>query len=195
MNKRLLSLLILVLAIMMPVNLWAQETEELATIESNYVLICDEYTENGTIDRGSKGTLFGDNHFLDVTGVSVATTKGQVDLSVVDTLGENLSPLYVTDYIVSKYGQYGKHYNSLRLKNAQDVISMKVKADTRLMFFIQGNNKSGTVARIPKISKSADLSDPLNDAPTEDNPATVSGYRYDFIVPEDMQIYVGSYNC
>ena len=177
----------------MPIKLWAQETAELATIETDYVLVCDEYTGNGTGSR-SKGSLFGDNHFLDVTGGTVSAAKGQVDLSVVDTLGENLSPLYVTDYIVSKYGQYKKHYNSLRLKNAQDVISMKVKANTRLMFFIQGNNKSGTEARIPCISKSADLSDPLNDAPTADNPTTVSGYRYDFVVPEDMQIYVGSYN-
>ena len=176
--KRLFSLMFVMLAIMIPVNLWAQDTAELTTIETNYVLICDEYTENGTGSR-SQGSLFGDNHFLDVTGQAVSASKGQVDLSVVDTLGENLSPLYVTDYIVSNYGQYGKHYNSLRLKNAQDVISMKVKADTRLMFFIEGNKKSGTVARIPKISKSADLSDPLNDAPTEDNPATVSGYRYE----------------
>ena len=186
MKTRLLSLMIVMLTIMMPTKLWAQELTE---ISSNYVLVCDELEV-----RPGKGNLFGDNHFLDVTGGSVATNKGAVDLSVPDSLGENGSPLYVTDYIVSRYAKFGKHLNFLRLKNEQDVISMKVKGNTRLIFFLHGNNKEGIEARIPKISQSADLSNPLNDAPTVNHPTTISGYRYDFVVPEDMQIYIGSYN-
>ena len=124
---------------------------DLVTIEYNYVLVCEESTSSGT-ERPGKGTLFGDGHFLDVTGGSYNKTKGQVDLSVVDSLGDGGTPLYVTEDIVSKYGSYGSHYNSLRLKNAQDMIALKVVANTKLIFFLQGNNQSGASARIPQIA-------------------------------------------
>jgi hypothetical protein len=169
----------------------AATVDDIAVCKHSYVLVCDQLGA-----RPGKGVLFGNDHFLDVTGGSTATNKGQVDLSVVDALGEEGAPLYVTQDIVDKYGaDYpGPHYNWLRLKNAQDVIAMKLTAKSKVIMFIQGNNKTGKDARIPKIAKSADMSDALNPAPTEDHPATVSGYRWEYTVDDDGLFYVGSYN-
>ena len=169
----------------------AATVDDLAVLKHSYVLVCDNLGA-----RPGKGVLFGDNHFLDVTGGSTATNKGQVDLSVVDALGEDGSPLYVTQDIVDKYGAdyAGPHYNWLRLKNAQDVIAMKLTAKSKVIMFIQGNNKTGKDARIPKIAKSADLSDALNAAPDESHPSTVSGYRWEYTVDDDGLYYFGSYN-
>ena len=171
----------------------AATVDDIEVLKHSYVLVCDDYTNNGTGSR-AKNTLFGDNHFLDLKGGSVATNKGQVDLSVVDALGEDGAPLYVTQDIVDKYGEYGKHYNSLRLKNTQDMIVMKVTAKSKIIMFIQGNNKVGTEARIPRLSKNEDLSDALNPAPDENHPATVRGFKFEYTVPDDMTLYVGSYN-
>jgi hypothetical protein len=140
--------------------------------------------------------LFGNDHFLDVTGGSTATNKGQVDLSVVDALGEDGTPLYVTQDIVDKYGAdyAGPHYNWLRLKNAQDVIAMKLTAKSKVIMFLQGNNKVGKEARIPKIATDAALSNALNAAPDENHPSTVSGFRWEYTVDDDGLYYFGSYN-
>ena len=164
----------------------AATVDDLEVLKHSYVLVCDDLGA-----RPGKGVLFGANHFLDVTGGTTATNKGQVDLSVVDG-----NEGYVTQEIVDKYGEDygGPHYNWLRLKNAQDVIAMKLTAGTKLIIFEQGNNKSGTEARIPKIAKSADLSDALNPAPDADHPSTVAGFRWEFTVNDDGLYYLGSYN-
>ena len=164
----------------------AATVDDLEVLKHSYVLVCDDLGA-----RPGKGVLFGANHFLDVTGGTTATNKGQVDLSVVDG-----NEGYVTQEIVDKYGAdyAGPHYNWLRLKNAQDVIAMKLTAGTKLIIFEQGNNKSGTEARIPKIAKSADLSDALNPAPDADHPSTVAGFRWEFTVNDDGLYYLGSYN-
>ncbi len=164
----------------------AATVDDLEVLKHSYVLVCDDLGA-----RPGKGVLFGANHFLDVTGGSTATNKGQVDLSVVDG-----NEGYVTQEIVDKYGAdyAGPHYNWLRLKNAQDVIAMKLTAGTKLIVFEQGNNKSGKEARIPKIAKSADLSDALNPAPDADHPSTVAGFRWEFTVNDDGLYYLGSYN-
>ena len=169
----------------------AATIDDVEVCKHSYVLCFDDWDGNGTAKPG-KGSLFGNGYFLDVTGGSVSTGKGTVNLSVLNEADDN----HVTQYIVDKYGaDYpDDHYNSWRLKNAQDVIAMKVTANSKLIFFLQGNNKSGTAARIPKISKSADLSDPLNPAPGEDHPATDSGFRFEWTAPDDMTIYIGTYN-
>ena len=170
----------------------AATVDDLAVLKHSYVLVCDELGS-----RPGKGVLFGDNHFLDVkSGGTTATNKGQVDLSKVDTLGENKEPLYVTQEIVDKYGaDYpGPHYNWLRLKNTQDMIALKLTAKSKIIMFIQGNNKKGKDARIPKIATKEDLSDALNAAPTADHAATVSGYRWEYTVADDGLYYIGSYN-
>ena len=166
----------------------AASVDDLAVLKHSYVLVCDELGA-----RPGKGVLFGADHFLDVTGGSVATNKGSVDLAVVNEEDDN----HVTAAIAAKYGEeYGgkAHYNWLRLKNAQDVIAMSVTAKTKLIFFIQGNNKTGTAARIPKIATDAKLENALNAAPDADFPATDAGFRYEWTAADDGVIYVGSYN-
>jgi hypothetical protein len=169
----------------------AATVDDLAPLKHSYVLVCDELGS-----RPGKGVLFGNDHFLDVTGGSTATNKGQVDLSVVDALGEEGAPLYVTQDIVDKYGAdyVGPHYNWLRLKNAQDVIAMKLTAKSKVIMFLQGNNKVGKDARIPKIATDANLENALNAAPTADHPATVSGFKWEYTVQDDGTYYFGSYN-
>ena len=181
----------LVLALMGFVSVNAETVDDIAVCKHSYVLCFDDWDNNGGGKPG-KGKLFGNGFFLDVTGGSVSTGKGKVNLSVVNEADDN----HVTQYIADKYGaDYpDDHYNSWRLKNAQDVIAMKVTAKSKLIFFLQGNNKSGTEARIPKISKNADLSDALNPAPGEDHPTTDSGFRYEWTAPDDMTIYIGTYN-
>ena len=169
----------------------AASVDDLEVCKHSYVLCFDDWDGNGTAKPG-KGQLFGNGFFLDVTGGSVSTGKGKVNLSVVNEADDN----HVTQYIADKYGaDYpDDHFNSWRLKNDQDVIAMKVTANSKLIFFLQGNNKSGKEARIPKISKNADLSDPLNEAPGEDHPTTDSGFRFEWTAPDDMTIYIGTYN-
>ena len=172
----------------------AATVDDLAVLKHSYVLVCDQLGA-----RPGKGVLFGNDHFLDVTGGSVATNKGQVDLSVVDALGEDGTPLYVTQDIVDKYGAdyVGPHYNWLRLKNNQDVIAMKLTAKSKVIMFIQGNNKTGKDARIPCIAKTVDdikNKTGLNAAPDENHPSTVSGFRWEYTVDDDGLYYFGSYN-
>ena len=166
----------------------AATVDDLAVLKHSYVLVCDNLGA-----RPGKGVLFGDDHFLDVTGGSTATNKGVVDLSVVDG-----NEGYVTQEIVDKYGAdyAGEHYNWLRLKNTQDMIALKLTAKSKIIMFIQGNNKEGKDARIPRISTAADLSVVMagNEAPAEGHPATISGYRWEYTVDDDGLFYIGSYN-
>ena len=169
----------------------ASNIDDVAVCKHSYVLCFDDWDGNGTAKPG-KGSLFGNGFFLDVTGGSVSTGKGKVNLSVVNEADDN----HVTQYIADKYGaDYPEdHFNSWRLKNAQDVIAMKVTAKTKLIFFLQGNNKSGKDARIPKIATDEKLENALNEAPGEDFPTTDSGFRYEWTAPDDMTIYIGTYN-
>ena len=161
----------------------AATVDDIAVCKHSYVLVCDQLGA-----RPGKGVLFGNDHFLDVTGGSTATNKGQVDLSVLNEADDN----HVNQYIVDKYGaDYpGLHYNFLRLKNNQDVIA-------KVIMFIQGNNKTGKDARIPCIAKTVDdikNKTGLNAAPTADHPTTDAGFRWEYTVDDDGLFYVGSYN-
>ena len=169
----------------------AATVDDLAVLKHSYVLVCDQLGS-----RPGKGVLFGNDHFIDLKGGTTATNKGQVDLSVVDTYGEDGSPLYVTQEIVDKYGAdyAGPHYNWLRLKNQQDMIAMKLTAKSKIIVFLQGNNKTGKDARIPRISTDEAQSNSLNPAPDDNHPATVSGYRWEYTVQDDGTYYLGSYN-
>ena len=168
----------------------AATVDDIAVCKHSYVLVCDQLGA-----RPGKGVLFGNDHFLDVTGGSTATNKGQVDLSVLNEADDN----HVNQYIVDKYGaDYpGLHYNFLRLKNNQDVIAMKLTAKSKVIMFIQGNNKTGKDARIPCIAKSVDdikNKTGLNAAPGEDHPTTDAGFRWEYTVADDGLYYFGSYN-
>lgn len=177
----------------------AATVDDIKECKHSYVLVLDEFTNDGTV-RPGKGQLFGDGFFLDVTGGSVATNKGKSNpAEVIEEKDEegNVTNSYYRygEAFANKYGEYGEHYNSLRLKNAQDVIAMKVTAGSKLIFLLQGNNKTGKDARYPKIAKDAALNEALNDAPSEDFAETTSaGFKYEWTAPDDMLIYIGSYN-
>ena len=57
----------------------AATVDEIAPLKHSYVLVCEDLGA-----RPGKGVLFGDGHFLDVTGGTTATNKGSVDLSAAD---------------------------------------------------------------------------------------------------------------
>ena len=128
--KKLFTLCLALLGLSGAAN--AATVDDIRVCKHSYVLVADDYTNNGTGGRAA-GNLFGGGLFLDVTGGSVATNKGKIDLSVVDDT-------LVTAEIAAKYGKYGSHYNSLRLKKAQDVIAMRVTANSKLIIFYQDNN-------------------------------------------------------
>ena len=165
----------------------AATVDDIAVCKHSYVLVCDQLGA-----RPGKGVLFGNDHFLDLKGGTTATNKGSVDLSVLNEADDN----HVTQYIVDKYGaDYpGAHYNFLRLKNQQDMIALKLTAKSKIIIFEQGNNKSGTAARIPRISTDEAQSNSLNAAPGEDHPATDAGFRWEYTVADDGTYYLGSYN-
>ena len=172
----------------------ASTVNDLQTIRGTYVYAFDAYTQNGGGTR-AKGTLFGNDFFLDVTGGSVSTGKGSIDISVSDTYSA-INGADV-DYLSAQYSTYGSQLNSLRLKNAQDVIALKPVAGSVIYVFGQGNGATGAAARIPRFSTEADLDPALNVAPDESHPKT-NNYVFKYEVPEDFDgekvLYIGSYN-
>lgn len=191
--KKLFTLICALVGLTSSVN--AATIDDVKVCKHSYVLVADEWTNNGTV-RPGKGNLFGDGFFLDVTGGSVATNKGKSDPNEIltDEAGAPTGELRYGEAFAAKYGEYGAHYNSLRLKKAQDVIAMKVTAGSKLIFLIQGNNKSGTSARIPCIATDAKLTKPLNEKPGADFPAVPAGFLYEWTAQDDYTIYIGSYN-
>ncbi len=175
-------------------SMTAATVADLNPIKSTYVCAFDNYTQNGGGTR-AKGTLFGNNYFIDVTGGSVSTEKGSIDISKSSTYSA-INGADV-DYLSAKYSTYGSQLNSLRLKNAQDVIALKPVAGSVIYVFGQGNGKTGADARIPRFSTEADLDPALNAAPDANHPKT-SNYVYKFEVPESFDgekvLYIGSYN-
>ena len=191
--KKLFTLICALVGLTSSVN--AAKIDDVKVCKHSYVLVADEWTNNGTV-RPGKGNLFGDGFFLDVTGGSVATNKGNSDPGEIlkDETGAPTGELRYDAAFAAKYGEYGAHYNSLRLKNTQDVIAMKVTAGSKLIFLIHGNNKSGTAARIPRIATDAKLEKTLNSAPDADFPAVPAGFLYEWTAKDDYTIYIGSYN-
>ncbi len=164
----------------------ASTVDDLLEIKHSMVFVFDDYTVDGTATRYS-GTLFGNGYLLDVTGGSVATNKGSVDLSDADTWGED---------IATSYGSYGSHMNSLRLKNAQDVIALKVADNTKLIFFGHCNSKTGTSFRCPKIATNAALTEGVL---TSDPDATANSegaqiVKYEYTIANAGTYYIGTYN-
>jgi len=193
--KKVFTTLLALFGFTMAMN--AETVDDIKPMQHSYVCVFDNYTGNGVGSR-TKGALFAGGYFLDVTGGSVATNKGSVDLSDPSTFAVTYGGAEAdTARLVAKYGKYGKHVNSLRLKNAQDVIAFKPTAGSVVYVFGQGNNKTGASARIPKFATDAKLENPLNEAPTDDYPSS-SIYVYKFVVPAEFDgntpIYIGSYN-
>lgn len=163
----------------------AANVDDLAVLKHSYVLVCEDLGA-----RPGKGALFGDDHFLDVTGGSTATNKGSVDLSVADGV-------LVTEEIAAKYGEYGKHLNFLRLKKTQDVIAMKVTAKSKVIIFYQDNNKDD---RYPVFAKDAALTDKYAEGVRSERCSGEEGQpaanirRMEWTATDDGLVYVGDNN-
>ena len=163
----------------------AATVDDIAPLKHSYVLVCEDLGA-----RPGKGALFGDGHFLDVTGGSTATNKGSVDLSAADGV-------LVTEEIAAKYGEYGKHLNFLRLKKTQDVIAMKVTAKSKVIIFYQDNNKDD---RYPVFAKDASLKERFADGVRsercsgEEGQPAVNVRRIEWTATDDGLVYVGDNN-
>lgn len=181
--RKLFTLICALVGITMSAN--AATVDDVSVCKHSYVLVMDDATNDGKAKPG-KGQLFGDGFFLDATGGSVATNKGSIDLSDAATWG---------DAIAKKYGEYGSHLNSFRLKNAQDHFAMKVTAGSKVIIFFNGQSKTGTAARIPKIAADNTFNTILNksDAPTAETGA-VGMSKVEWTADDDRTIYVGSWN-
>lgn len=92
-----------------------------------------------------------------------------------------------------KYAEYGNHLNSLRLKNESNVFAIKLTAKSKIIICFNGQGKTGTQARYPKFAKDQKLATPLNDAPTDDS-GTIGISTVEYEAPDDMTLYVGSWN-
>ncbi len=163
----------------------AETVDDIKVTKHSYALVCDELGS-----RPGKGKLFGDDHFLDVTGGSISTSKGSIDLSVADGV-------LVTEEIAAKYGELGSHYNFLRLKKKQDVIAMKVTAQSKVIIFYQDNNKDD---RYPVFAKDADLTDKYADGVRSERCSGEEGApaanlrRIEWTASDDGLVYIGDNN-
>ena len=166
----------------------AASADDLPVCKHSYVLVGDDWTNNGT-EKIAKGAFFGNGFFFTPTGHDKATNKGSIDLSTVDELG------IVTQEIVDKYAEYGSHLNSLRLKAAQDVMALKVTAKSKLIIFYEKNKEADN--RYPIVSKTADMKEPLSG---EDNVQVKGAYgnkqcgRLEWTADDDGLIYIGAEN-
>ena len=193
--KKVFTSLFAMLGLTMAMN--AETVDDIKPMQHSNVVVFDNYTGNGTGSR-TKAGLFGGGYYLDVTGGSVATNKGSIDIADPSTYTVCYGGAEAdTSRLAAKYTSYGKHLNSLRLKNAQDVIAFKPTAGSVVYVFGQGNNKTGASARVPKFATDAKLENALNAAPDDTYPGS-SVYVYKFVVPAQfdgtMPMYIGSYN-
>lgn len=182
----------------------AETVDDLAVLKHSYVLVCDEYTNGGT-EKIAKNAIYGDGFFFTPTGHDKANNKKSVNLA---------DSVWGAD-INSMYGEYGSHYNSMRIKNTQDVFAMKVTAKSKVIIFFNGQDKTGSSARLPKIATNAGLSEGVqsegylvsydknlnfNFETTNLDPAnfaaenSVGISKLEWTAPDDMTIYIGSYN-
>lgn len=175
--KKLFTLVCALMGMTASVN--AATIDDVAVCKHSYVLVADEWNNNGTA-RPGKGNLFGDGFFLDVTGGSVATNKGKVNLAEEGNNG------LVTAEVAAKYAEYGEHFNSLRLKNAQDVIAMKITAQSKLIIFYNDNGGE----RYPKFAKDAKLVEEISKGEITKGENKMA--RIEWTAPDDMTVYIGS---
>ena len=182
--KKIFTLIIALMGFAGAAN--AASIDEIAPLKHSYVLVGDDYTNDGT-EKIAKNALFGDDHFFTPTGHDKATNKGSIDLSSVDEVG------IVTEEIAGKYGEYGNHLNSLRLKTNQDVFAISVTAKSKIIIFYE-NNKA---KRYPIFAKDAKLENKLSsDADIKaDGVIGSKGYgRIEWTATNDGIVYVGAEN-
>lgn len=165
---------------------FAAGIDDLPVCKHSYVLVADEVNNNGT-EKIAKGVTYGD-FFFTPTGHDKSNGKGKFDLAAKDEEGNYL-------YFGGKYAEYGEHLNSLRIKNAQDVLAIKVTAKSKVIVCFNGQGKTGSAARYPKFCTTADMADAnaLNEKPSDATGKVGTEYR-EFVAPDDMTLYIGSWN-
>ena len=94
--------------------------DDLATISSNYTFIADNFTSNGTVGL-TANTLYDSNRILSIGGNSVATNKGSNSIAGVS------------------------HLNSLRLKNGQNQLAVKVSGACTITFYTASDANRGVI--------------------------------------------------
>ena len=163
---------------------FAQTVADLEVCKHSYVLVGDDVTNNGT-EKVTKG-LYGDGYFFTPTGHDKSNKKNSFDLAE-----KNEDGTY--KWFNGKYAEYGSHLNSLRLKKEQDVFAIKLTAKSKIIICFNGQSKVGKDARYPKFATDAKLTTPLNDAPSAES-GTVGISTVEYTAPDDMTLYVGSWN-
>ena len=163
---------------------FAQTVADLEVCKHSYVLVGDDVTNNGT-EKVTKG-LYGDGYFFTPTGHDKSNKKNSFDLAE-----KNEDGTY--KWFNGKYAEYGSHLNSLRLKDAQNVFAIKVTAKSKIIICFNGQSKEGAKARYPKFAKDAKLTQPLNEGPTSET-GKIGISTYEYTAPDDMTLYVGSWN-
>lgn len=164
---------------------FAQTVADLEVCKHSYVLVGDEVTNDGT-EKVAKNSLYGDGYFFTPTGHDKSNKKNSFDLAE-----KNEDGTY--KWFNGKYAEYGSHLNSLRLKTTQDVLAIKLTAKSKIIICFNGQSKKGTAARYPKFATDAKLTTALNDAPS-DASGTVGISTVEYTAPDDMTLYVGSWN-
>ena len=171
--KKIFTLLFALIGLTSAVS--AATVDDLQVIKHSMVINFADVTNNGQAKPG-KGNLFASGYVLDVTGGSVATNKGESNPSAYVSADGTI------DFTVN-YAEYGVVKNTFRLKNAQDVIAMKVTAGSKIHFLGQVH-----ASRYPKVSLKADMSDAFT---LTVNTTSVDGYSQ-WVADDDYTIYVGS---
>lgn len=153
----------------------AATVDDLLVCKHSMVINFSEVTNGGQAKPG-KGNLCASGFVLDVTGGSVATNKGASNPSTYVSADGSID-------FTTKYAEYGEIKNTFRLKNAQDVIAMKVTAGSKLHFLGQVHS-----SRYPKVSLKADMSNAFTLAV---NTTATDGYSQ-WVADDDYTIYIGS---
>lgn len=164
---------------------FAQSLTDLEVCKHSYVLVGDDVTNDGT-EKIAKNSLFGDGYFFTPTGHDKSNKKSSFDLAE-----KNDDETY--KWFNGKYAEYGTHLNSLRLKNAQDVFAVKLTAKSKIIICFNGQGKEGAAARYPKFATDAKLENPLNEKPSAET-GKIGISTYEYTAPDDMTLYVGSWN-
>ena len=168
----------------------AASIDDLQVCKHSYVFVADENSPVEEKILFYKNTLFGDGYIFTPTSNAYATNKGSVDLSVADGI-------LVTEDIAAKYGEYGKHLNCLRLKKAQDVIAMRLTAQSKVIIFYQDNSKDD---RYPVFATDAGLSSRLGEGVISERCSGEEGApaanlrRIEWTATDDGLVYIGDNN-
>lgn len=147
----------------------AASVDDIAECKHSYVLNVDDYANAGR----AKGTLFGDGYFLDVTGGSTGT-KGLVALET---------------YNPEKYAGYAAPSKSLRLKNGQDVVAMRITSGSKIIILGESHKSRG-----PQITDAAPSGNTMQGTVLAEAQETASTNGvFEWTADDDRLIYIGSY--